>query len=105
MRLSVIGTQPRPGWTPFAAPSQFSQYPWRTFPAGRDFTAHVSAGTAPCAGADTSSGTASTAARRVPNKRVLRPDIPAPIVVEGERGVSVHDRDRGKLLTTYERVV
>src|SRR3569833_3457859 len=105
MRLSVMGTQPIPGWTPFAAPSQFSQYPWRTFPAGREFTAHVSADTAPCARAGTSSGTASTAAKRVPNKRVLRPDLPAPIVVEGDRGVSAQDRCRREPLTTYDRVV
>src|SRR3954447_12946402 len=41
MRASVIGTQPNGGCTPFAAPSQFSQYPWSTLPAGFDLTAHV----------------------------------------------------------------
>ncbi|GGM34176.1 hypothetical protein GCM10007977_039620 [Dactylosporangium sucinum] len=41
MRESVIGIQPRPGCTPLAAPSQFSQYPCSTFAAGRDFTPHV----------------------------------------------------------------
>lgn len=33
-----------PGWTPFAAPSQFSQYPWRTLPDGLGFVGHVSPG-------------------------------------------------------------
>src|SRR6185312_2451924 len=41
IRESVIGIQPSPGCTPLEAPSQFSQYPCRTLPAGRDFTAHV----------------------------------------------------------------
>src|SRR3954463_3917752 len=41
MRASVIGTQPNGGCTPFEAPSQFSQYPWSTLPAGFDLTAHV----------------------------------------------------------------
>src|SRR5689334_3782314 len=41
MRASVIGIQPRPGCTPLLAPSQFSQYPCSTLPAGRDFTAQV----------------------------------------------------------------
>ncbi|WP_407072836.1 hypothetical protein [Planotetraspora sp. GP83] len=41
MRESVIGIQPSGGCTPFDAPSQFSQYPCRTLPAGLDFTAQV----------------------------------------------------------------
>ena len=41
MRASVIGIQPSGGCTPFDAPSQFSQYPWSTLPAGLDLTAHV----------------------------------------------------------------
>ena len=41
MRASVIGIQPSGGCTPLDAPSQFSQYPCSTLPAGRDFTGHV----------------------------------------------------------------
>ncbi|GAA2635017.1 hypothetical protein GCM10009863_59230 [Streptomyces axinellae] len=38
-----MGVQPKGGWTPLAAPSQFSQYPWSTLPAGFGLTAQVSA--------------------------------------------------------------
>src|SRR5215469_9637396 len=41
IRGSLIGIQPRPGCTPLSAPSQFSQYPWITLPAGRDLTGQV----------------------------------------------------------------
>src|SRR5689334_2956658 len=41
MRASVIGVQPNGGGTPLAEPSQFFQYPCRTLPVGRDFTAQV----------------------------------------------------------------
>src|SRR5262245_17763523 len=41
IRESVIGIQPSGGCTPLRLPSQFSQYPWRTLPAGRDLTAQV----------------------------------------------------------------
>lgn len=44
MRPSLIGTQPIPGCTPLAAPSQFSQYPWSTLPAGRPRTAQPTGG-------------------------------------------------------------
>src|SRR6266511_1855271 len=44
MRESVMGTQPSGGCTPLAAPSQFSQYPCRTLPAGLDFTGQVAPG-------------------------------------------------------------
>src|SRR2546429_5885898 len=41
MRESVIGVQPNGGCTPLDEPSQFSQYPCRILPPGRDFTAQV----------------------------------------------------------------
>src|SRR5436853_6022290 len=41
IRGSLIGIQPSPGCTPLSAPSQFSQYPWVTLPAGRDLTEQV----------------------------------------------------------------
>src|SRR5215469_2379566 len=41
MRGSLIGIQPSPGCTPLSAPSQFSQYPWVTLPAGRGLTGQV----------------------------------------------------------------
>ena len=47
MRESVIGIQPRPGCTPLAAPSQFSQYPCRTLPDGRGLTAQLGGGPVP----------------------------------------------------------
>src|SRR4029078_3918795 len=41
IRASVMGIQPNPGCTPLDAPSQFSQYPWSTLPAGRDLHAQA----------------------------------------------------------------
>jgi hypothetical protein len=41
IRESVIGIQPSGGCTPLRLPSQFSQYPCSTLPAGRDLTAQV----------------------------------------------------------------
>ncbi len=80
MRESVIGIQPSGGCTPLAAPSQFSQYPWSTLPAGFDLTAQVSAAVPVLSAvfggaAPTSIGTTSAAARPRPSSRDVRPMI------------------------------